>query len=66
MEDIIIIEKIKRMISDMTSVPEVNVIVKYSINAAKMMQKRNSKNLYLLENVLPYGMHLQVMAALRT
>jgi hypothetical protein len=37
MEDILIIVKIQKMVDDMSSVSEGNIILKYAINAAKTM-----------------------------
>lgn len=64
MEDILIIEKIKKMIDEMSSVSQVKIITKYSINAARTMMERKSRNLDLLAKCLPYGIYLQVRIAL--
>ena len=63
MKDILIIKKIERMIKQMKSVSEVNIIIKYATNAVRLMRRSKSSNLHLLLDSLPYGMRLQVIAA---
>lgn len=62
-KDFIIIEKVKKMIDEMTYPEEVEIITKYAINAVKKMHAQGSNNIPLLEQSLPYGIRLMVKRA---
>lgn len=61
---LLIINKVRKMVDQMSKPSHVGIIIKYSINAAKMMRYANTKTENMLFDSLPYGMRLRVLAGL--
>jgi len=66
MEDILIINKINRMIREMSKSGEVSIISKYCVNAALQMKARNSLNINLLMSSIPTYFSMQCSLALKS